>query len=56
MPVVPGSTDGQDVADRHRYLRPIGIREEDVMELECLDLARPKYAALGCPATCRKPP
>jgi pyruvate-formate lyase-activating enzyme len=51
MLVVPGCTDGQDVADRHRYLRSIGIRDEDVVELEYLDLARSKYAALGMPDT-----
>jgi len=51
MLVVPGCTDGQDVTDRHRYLRSIGIRDEDVVKLEYLDLARSKYAALGMPDT-----
>jgi pyruvate formate lyase activating enzyme len=51
MLVVPGCTDGQDAADRHRYLRSIGIRDEDVAELEYMDLARSKYAALGMPDT-----
>jgi pyruvate formate lyase activating enzyme len=51
MLIVPSCTDGKDVVDRHRYLRSIGIKDEDVVELEYMDIARSKYAALSMPDT-----
>jgi len=45
--VVPGCTDGEDIAARHRYLASIGIPKESIVELEYYDYARSKYLALG---------
>jgi pyruvate formate lyase activating enzyme len=45
--VVPGCTDGGDIAARHRYLASIGIPKESIVELEYYDYARSKYLALG---------
>ena len=47
MLIVPGLTDGPDIAARHAYLRSIGIADKDVVELEYYDYARSKYLALG---------
>ena len=47
MLIVPGCTDGPDIAARHAYLRSIGIADSDVVELEYYDYARSKYLALG---------
>jgi len=47
MLVVPNLTDGADLAARHAYLRALGIKDADVVELEYLDYARSKYLALG---------
>jgi pyruvate formate lyase activating enzyme len=44
---VPGCTDGDDLAARHRYLNSIGIDEKCVVDLEYSDYARSKYLALG---------
>ena len=51
MLVVPGHTDGPDIAARHAFLRSIGIADKDVVELEYFDYARSKYLALGLPDT-----
>ena len=45
--VVPGCTDGADLAARHRYLNAIGISEKAIVNLEYYDYARSKYLALG---------
>ena len=45
--VVPGCTDGEDLAARHRYLNSIGIPEQSIVDLEYFDYARSKYLALG---------
>ena len=45
--VVPGCTDGADIAARHRYLASLGIPEKSVVDLEYYDYARSKYLALG---------
>ena len=45
--VVPGCTDGADIAARHRYLASIGIPEKSIVNLEYYDYARSKYLALG---------
>ena len=45
--VVPGCTDGEDIAARRRYLASIGIPKESIVELEYYDYARSKYLALG---------
>jgi pyruvate formate lyase activating enzyme len=45
--VVPGCTDGADIAARHRYLASIGITGKSVVDLEYYDYARSKYLALG---------
>ena len=45
--VVPGCTDGADIAARHRYLNSIGIPESSIVNLEYFDYARSKYLALG---------
>ena len=45
--VVPGCTDGADIAARHRYLASIGIPEKSIVDLEYFDYARSKYLALG---------
>ena len=45
--VVPGCTDGEDIAARHRYLASIGIPKDSIVELEYYDYARSKYLALG---------
>ena len=47
MLIVPGCTDGADVAARHRYLNSIGIGDDRIVELEYHDYARSKYKALG---------
>ena len=49
--VVPGCTDGEDIAARHRYLNSIGIPESSIVDLEYFDYARSKYLALGMPDT-----
>ena len=49
--VVPGCTDGEDLAARHRYLRSLGISDGQVVDLEYFDYARAKYLALGLPDT-----
>ena len=51
MLVVPGLTDGADLAARHAYLESIGIARSDTVELEYHDYARSKYLALGLPDT-----
>ena len=43
--VVPGCT--EDLPRRYAYLESIGIRREQIVELEYMDLARTKYQALG---------
>ena len=45
--VVPGCTDGKDIAARHRYLASIGISDKSIVDLEYYDYARSKYLALG---------
>ena len=45
--VVPGCTDGEDIAARHRYLASSGIPKKSIVELEYYDYARSKYLALG---------
>ena len=45
--VVPGCTDGADIAARHRYLASIGIADKSIVDLEYYDYARSKYLALG---------
>ena len=45
--VVPGCTDGDDIAARHRYLASLGIPEKSIVNLEYYDYARSKYLALG---------
>ena len=45
--VVPGCTDGEDLAARHRYLGSLGLGENQVVDLEYFDYARSKYQALG---------
>ena len=45
--VVPGCTDGADLAARHRYLASLGISEKSIVDLEYYDYARSKYLALG---------
>ena len=45
--VVPGCTDGEDIAARHRYLAAIGISDKSIVDLEYYDYARSKYLALG---------
>jgi len=52
--VVPGCTDGEDLAARHRYLNSIGIPESSIVNLEYFDYARSKYLALGMPDTMPK--
>ena len=49
--VVPGCTDGDDLAARHAYLDSIGVPREARVELEYFDYARSKYQALGLPDT-----
>ena len=49
--VVPGCTDGEDIAARHKYLNSIGIPESSIVNLEYFDYARSKYLALGVPDT-----
>ena len=44
---VPGCTDGEDLAARHRYLASLGIPDSSVVDLEYYDYARSKYLALG---------
>ena len=45
--VVPGLTDGADIAARHEYIASLGIPKESVVDLEYYDYARSKYLALG---------
>ena len=45
--VVPGLTDGDDLAARHAHLRSLGIPDASAVELEYFDYARSKYLALG---------
>ena len=45
--VVPGCTDGADIAARHRYLASLGIPSKSIVDLEYMDYARSKYLALG---------
>jgi len=45
--VVPGCTDGEDIAARRRYLASLGLPDSSVVELEYHDYARSKYLALG---------
>jgi pyruvate formate lyase activating enzyme len=52
--VVPGCTDGSDVAARHRYLNSIGIPEKSIVDLKYYDYARSKYLALGMKDTMPK--
>ena len=47
--VVPGCTDGDDIAARHRYLNSVGVPEKCIVDLEYNDYARSKYLALGIP-------
>ena len=49
--VVPGCTDGEDIAARHRHLNAIGIDDARIVDLEYHDYARSKYQALGLPDT-----
>ena len=51
---VPGCTDGEDIAARHRYLASLGIPKESVVDLEYYDYARSKYLALGMKDTMPK--
>ena len=44
---VPGCTDDDDLAARHRYLASLGIPEASIVDLEYYDYARSKYLALG---------
>lgn len=44
---VPGCTDGKDLADRHKYLKSLGIEDKAIVDLEYHDYARSKYLALG---------
>lgn len=44
---VPGFTDGEDLAARHRDLAALGIPDSQVVDLEYFDYARSKYLALG---------
>ena len=44
---VPGCTDGEDLAARHRYLAALGLADSQVVDLEYFDYARSKYLALG---------
>lgn len=48
---VPGCTDGEDLVNRHRYLKSLGIADSAVVDLEYYDYARSKYLALGMPDT-----
>jgi len=45
--VVPGCTDGADLAARHEYLSKLGIDGKRIVDLEYNDYARSKYLALG---------
>ena len=44
---VPCCTDGKDLADRHKYLKSLGIEDKAIVDLEYHDYARSKYLALG---------
>lgn len=44
---VPGCTDGKDLANRHKYLKSLGIEDKAIVDLEYHDYARSKYLALG---------
>lgn len=48
---VPGCTDGEDLVNRHKYLKSLGIADSAVVDLEYYDYARSKYLALGMPDT-----
>jgi len=52
--VVPGCTDGEEIAARRRYLNSIGIPDNQIVELEYHDYARSKYEALGLKDTMPK--
>ena len=41
------TTDGDDLAARHRYLASLGIAKDKVVDLEYHDYSRSKYLALG---------
>lgn len=45
--VVPGLTDGADIAARHAFLRSLGIPEPAIVDLACHDMSRSKHLALG---------
>lgn len=45
--VVPGYTDGEDIRQRHHYLKAIGIPKKNIINLEYFDYSRSKYLALG---------
>ena len=49
--VVPGLTDGADLAARRAHLRGLGVADGAVVELEYHDLARSKFEALNLPDT-----
>lgn len=51
MLVVPGCTDGADLAARRRYVKSLGIPDAQIVELKYHDYARSKYLALGIPDT-----
>lgn len=51
MLVVPGCTDGADLAARRRYVKSLGISDAQIVELKYHDYARSKYLALGIPDT-----
>ena len=48
---VPGCTDGEDLVNRHKYLKSLGIADSAIVDLEYYDYARSKYLALGMPDT-----
>ena len=54
--VVPGCTDGDDLASRHRYLASLGIPKTSIVDLEYYDYARSKYLALGMKDTMPQKP
>ncbi|MBO7207437.1 MAG: radical SAM protein [Kiritimatiellae bacterium] len=44
---VPDCTDGEDLINRHKYLKSLGIEDSAIVDLEYHDYARSKYSALG---------
>lgn len=44
---VPDCTDGEDLNNRHKYLKSLGIEDSAIVDLEYHDYARSKYLALG---------